>query len=148
MKLNVHSNSDAWYADGLRFTCTQCGNCCTGGPGYVWISTEETERLAEVLKLSAAETVERYCRMIGSRLSLKEGLNAQGNYDCIFLADSPGGKRVCGVYSARPRQCREWPFWEGNLVSREAWDRAGARCPGINQGEVHSVEWIEAARER
>ena len=24
-----------WYAKGLRFTCTQCGNCCSGPPGTV-----------------------------------------------------------------------------------------------------------------
>ena len=27
--------SDPWYNDGLRFTCTRCGHCCTGEPGFV-----------------------------------------------------------------------------------------------------------------
>ena len=27
---------EPWYRDGLRFQCTQCGNCCTGDPGVVW----------------------------------------------------------------------------------------------------------------
>jgi hypothetical protein len=44
MKLDV---LETWYADGLQFTCSQCGNCCTGGPGYVWMSKEEIVRLAE-----------------------------------------------------------------------------------------------------
>ena len=41
MKLPVlekSSDTSPWYAEGLKFTCSQCGNCCTGGPGYVWIS--------------------------------------------------------------------------------------------------------------
>ena len=27
----------AWYSEGLRFECTQCGACCSGEPGYVWV---------------------------------------------------------------------------------------------------------------
>ena len=49
MKLDVIKDGgpgEPWYADGLNFTCTQCGNCCTGGPGFVWISREEIVRLA------------------------------------------------------------------------------------------------------
>ena len=57
-----------WYADGLTFTCTTCGNCCTGGPGYVWVTTEEVRRLAEHLRLTPEEVVERYCRRVGGRL--------------------------------------------------------------------------------
>jgi hypothetical protein len=74
MKLNVlSSDKDApWYAGGLKFTCSQCGNCCTGAPGYVWISREEIVRLAEYLKITAEETVEKYCRKFGDRFSLKE----------------------------------------------------------------------------
>ena len=30
-----------WYAEGLRFKCTECGQCCTGAPGYVWVNEEE-----------------------------------------------------------------------------------------------------------
>jgi len=41
MKLNVVRSEDRpWYADGLSFTCTCSGNCCTGGPGFVWMSEE------------------------------------------------------------------------------------------------------------
>ena len=38
--------ADPWYQDGLRFTCTRCGNCCTGAPGYVWVTPAELEALA------------------------------------------------------------------------------------------------------
>ena len=30
-----------WYEDGLRFSCSQCGNCCTGPPGAVWFTDNE-----------------------------------------------------------------------------------------------------------
>src|SRR5438105_12800885 len=101
MELTVLQATDEdgrpWYADGLKFTCTQGGNCCTGGPGYVWISQEELSRLAEYVKLSLDEVIEKYARRIGNRFSLKERRNA-GSYDCIFLQEikvpSAGGDRV------------------------------------------------------
>ena len=49
-----------WYADGLSFTCTQCGNCCTGGPGYVWISDMEIDRLAGTGDEAAVYTDQAY----------------------------------------------------------------------------------------
>src|SRR5215217_4672098 len=104
MKLKVlpTSATDApWYADGLKFTCSQCGNCCTGAPGYVWVSDDELRRLAAHFKLSVDETIERYCRRIGSRFSLKERVTPQRQYDCIFLKEVNVGrgqvKKVCSV---------------------------------------------------
>ena len=141
MKLKVlpSAETDApWYDDGLKFTCAQCGNCCTGAPGYVWISDEELGWLAAFLQLTVDETIERYCRRIGSRVSLKERRTPQGQYDCIFLQEVKlrGGhvKKVCSVYDVRPLQCRTWPFWDGLLASKKAWDAAGKRCHGINHG--------------
>ena len=143
----LQQDSELWYRDGLSFTCTQCGNCCTGAPGYVWISKVEIARLAEYLKLSADEVIEKYCRRHGNRISLEERRTKEGNYDCIFLQEDPGTrKRTCTVYPVRPLQCRTWPFWDGNLASQENWDRAARRCPGMDRGKEYSLEQIEALR--
>jgi len=143
----INGKAEPWYRDGLSFTCTQCGNCCTGAPGYVWISEAEIERMAEYLKITAAQVVEKYCRRHGERISLAERRTAEGNYDCIFLEEQPGTrKRICTVYPVRPLQCRTWPFWDGNLMSRENWERASRRCPGIDRGKQYSLEQIEALR--
>ncbi len=160
MKLNVVSSTQPWFAEGLNFTCSQCGNCCTGAPGYVYLTREELRRLAEFLKLSIPETMEKYCRRVGSRISLKEK-RGPGGWDCIFLKEiqatsRPDGadqditytKRVCTVYYVRPLQCRTWPFWDGNLASRAAWEHASKRCPGIDQGDRHFTrQQIEALRD-
>ena len=61
-----------WYADGLRFGCTQCGNCCTGPPGYVWFNEEEGRAMAAALSLSESEFYKRHARREGSRWSLRE----------------------------------------------------------------------------
>src|SRR3954451_22178022 len=92
MKLDVlqngsGSNGGPWYAAGLKFTCSQCGNCCTGGPGFVWISKEEIVRLAEHLRLTPQQVVEKYCRKIDGQFSLKESRNSRGEYDCFFLTE-------------------------------------------------------------
>ena len=164
MKLDVLPNStspadaDAWYARGLRFTCTQCGNCCTGGPGYVWISVEEIVRLAKHLSLTPEEVVERYCRKVDGKFSLRERRNARGEHDCIFLEEqaarrrTPGQtitytRRVCTIYSVRPLQCRTWPFWTENLRDEATWNRSSQRCPGMNVGKRYTHEQIVALRD-
>jgi uncharacterized protein len=138
-----------WYGAGLSFSCTQCGNCCTGGPGYVWISKVELERLAVHLGLDVATTLKRYCHKPvggGGRISLKEIRTEGGLHDCIFLTKDERGKRGCSIYPVRPLQCRTWPFWDGLLASREAWDKAGQKCPGMDNGRAYTLEEIEARR--
>lgn len=120
----------AWYTDGLRFECTQCGVCCTGAPGYVWLTRAECDELAEFLGLSGDEFVRRYVRLVGRRRSLVE----EPNGDCIFYDDG------CTVYPVRPGQCRTFPFWPENLKSRGAWEEVSEECEGIGQGPLYSLE--------
>jgi len=128
-----------WYHAGLKFECTQCGDCCTGAPGYVWVNKEEIAGLADLLKLEVAEFERRYVRQVGIRKSLIEFPNG----DCVFLHSESRG---CQVYEARPRQCRTWPFWNSNLASPEAWQRTAQHCPGCNRGKLVTLEKIEAQR--
>jgi hypothetical protein len=146
-----------WFAGGLKFTCSQCGNCCTGGPGYVWVSPEEIVRLAEFLHITADQVVERYCRKVGDRLSFKEK-RGPGGFDCVFLtegketAPSKGGvplkRQGCSIYPVRPLQCRTWPFWPENLSEPGNWERAAQRCHGMNHGRRQfSLRQIESLRD-
>ncbi|MEQ8790510.1 MAG: YkgJ family cysteine cluster protein [Pirellulaceae bacterium] len=128
-----------WYQDGLRFQCTGCGDCCTGGPGFVWVNKEEIAALAEAIGEEDLERFEKlYVRRIGIRKSLKE----LPNYDCVFL----GEDRKCTVYEARPRQCRTWPFWDSNLKSPEAWSDTCDVCPGSGKGKLYQLGQIEEQR--
>ena len=127
--------SQPWYADGLRFACTQCGNCCTGLPGFVWVNDAEIAAIAGFRGESVEEVRGLHTRSEGgTRRSLKE----KSNGDCVFYDRMAG----CTVYPVRPRQCRTWPFWECNTMSPAAWDRAAAECPGCNQGELIPAEEI------
>lgn len=134
-----NSSRDPWYADGLKFTCTQCGNCCTGAPGYVFVSAEEIARIAESLGQSALTP--QQLRRVGRRWSLTEHRNG----DCTFLKEI-NGKRICSIYSVRPLQCRTWPFWDSLLDTPETWAKAAKGCPGMNKGQAHTFVQIEVRR--
>lgn len=131
-----------WYRDGLHFTCTQCGACCTGAPGYVWVGVEELERLAEFMGLDIEAFAARYVRQVRDRLSLIE----RPNGDCIFWSSGVG----CTVYPARPVQCRTWPFWPRNLESPADWRDVQRGCPGSRseQGRWHGLVEIQKIASR
>lgn len=129
------SDSDSpWYRDGLAFTCTRCGACCTGGPGYVWVSAEEIEDLARFRGEKLPAFSKKFVRRVGDRHSLIE---CPGG-DCIFWNTQEG----CTVYLARPVQCRTWPFWPENVETPEDWQRTTAVCPGSGQGRSYKAEQI------
>lgn len=146
MKLTVLT---PWYADGLKFTCTACGDCCTGGHGFVWLSDEEIGRMASHLKLSRAMFLKRHCRTVDGKISLSERRNKKGEYDCIFLKPHPDNPaaRGCSIYPVRPTQCRTFPFWPENLTSEGVWEKVAQGCPGMNRGKAYSRKRIEALRD-
>lgn len=132
----LRSEPQAWYHAGLRFACTQCGHCCTGEPGNVWVNDAEIHALADHLGVDEITFRERYTAERRRGVSLIE----HANHDCIFWA--PG--RGCTVYAMRPRQCRTWPFWRCNLGEPADWQAAAADCPGIDRGPVHDAATISA----
>lgn len=124
-----------WYSDGLQFSCTGCGQCCTGAPGFVWVTNSDVLRLAEDLSLTIDEFSRQYLRFARGRLSLIE----KPNGDCVFWSSSAG----CEVYEARPDQCRSWPFWNANLETARRWGQVADACPGCNHGEHHDLVNIQ-----
>lgn len=126
--------SEPWYSDGLRFTCTRCGNCCTGEPGYVWVNDEELAAIAALRGEPVEQVRALYTRPAARGPTLRE----KDNGDCVFFERGAG----CTVYSVRPRQCRTWPFWESNLATPEDWQRTCRVCPGSGEGELIPAEEI------
>ncbi len=137
---------EKWYKDGLKFNCTQCGHCCAGSPGYVWTTADERRAMADHLELDLADFTKRYARRVGLKYSLKEH-GASRNWGCVFLVRE-NGRQVCSVYSVRPTQCRNWPFWNENLRTAAAWSAAGEDCPGMDTGKQHDFVQIEIQRKR
>lgn len=133
---------EKWYKGGLRFTCTECGNCCTGAPGYVWVTREEIGRIAAHLEHDDGWLPPEQLRRVGFRYSLTE----KSNGDCVFLVSDGEGKRRCSIYPVRPLQCRTWPFWTMNLKTPADWAAASETCPGMNNGKQHEYIQIETVR--
>ena len=127
----------SFYAEGLRFECTNCSRCCRHEPGYVFLSRKDLDLLIAETGLDRDGFISRYCRNVDiggfTRLSLIE----KRNYDCIFWKD--GG---CSVYAGRPLQCRTYPFWTVNLESEADWELLLQECPGAGRGRLYSEREI------
>jgi uncharacterized protein len=128
-----------WYQDGLRFTCTQCGDCCSGAPGHVWVTNDEIAAIAAELGQEASAFEVQFVRKVGARKSLRE----RDGGDCILL---DAASRKCTVYGSRPRQCRTWPFWDSNLKTAEDWKQTCEVCPGSGKGKLYQLSEIEDQR--
>lgn len=132
------SNKLAWYKEGLRFGCTQCGKCCTGAPGLVWVDDNEIQEMAEFLQITVQDFKRLYLRQRDNRYLLVE-LKSR-NHSCVFFKD-----QKCAVYQARPKQCRTYPFWKENLASEASWKLAAEACEGIND-EAPLIPYTEIAK--
>jgi len=129
-----------WFQDGLRFACTKCGNCCTGSPGFTWVSEDEIDRLAARLGLDREAFIRKYTRSAWRQGEERRSLVELRRGDCVFWVSGTG----CSVYEDRPRQCRTWPFWRSNLAERDDWVAAARECPGMDRGQLHAVAEIAA----
>ncbi len=129
----------AWYKDGLRFSCRGCERCCRGAAGNVFVNDEEIEKLAAHFELSNKAFRAEYTRK-GRRGQVL--LTEKKNKECIFYQRKKG----CSIYDLRPQQCRTYPFWGAVLLTAENWEAEGKSCPGIDCGDHHSAEAIEATR--
>ena len=132
---------DTWYSGGLAFECQQSGHCCSGAPGYVWVTKAEIKAIAKHLGWSDGWLDAEHLRRVRFRYSLTE----KPGGDCIFLKRQEG-KTFCKIHEVKPTQCRTWPFWTFNLKSPEHWNGAARNCPGMNRGRRHSFAQIEALR--
>lgn len=132
---------------GLSFSCTMCGNCCSGPEGYVLVDDAEVAAFAARFGITAQEFIRQYTHMTSEGRSLNEKKSV-GGLDCIFLdREKIPGKAVCGVYEDRPVQCRTWPFWPSVIRSRTSWERAKRVCPGMDKGKKHDLVQIRVQRD-
>jgi Fe-S-cluster containining protein len=127
-----------WFDEGVPFHCTACGDCCTGEPGAVWVNDDDIARLAAHFGTTPVEFERDHVRIVGVGRSLFERFNG----DCEFFDNQT---RACGVYVARPTQCRTFPWWPQLIESRAAWQGVCEACEGARVTEpIVSVEEIRA----
>lgn len=120
----------------LRFRCTGCGACCTGGVNHeVALTSREAERIRKTLDVTPAWFRKRYLTRDDPD---QPGIRLGRDGRCPFL----GRNGRCRIYAVRPRQCRTYPWWPELISSRAAWLDEARRCEGMNQGEVVPLERI------
>lgn len=139
--MNPTPNETPWYSKGLCFGCTQCGNCCSGAPGYVWVTLDEIKEIEDYLKKQSI-SLGPYLRRSKGQFSLVE----KSNGDCLFLQRLENGKAICQIHPVKPSQCRKWPFWNTILKTKNDWEKQTTDCPGMNKGKLYSFEEIEKVR--
>ncbi|MEI9950647.1 MAG: YkgJ family cysteine cluster protein [Pseudomonadota bacterium] len=141
----------------LRFRCTACGNCCrdlrvplthadvrrlvdaTGRPAsqiVAWLPTREVDLIGEPGSLVLLDHAAGHALMA---LAQRDGA-------CVFL----GGDERCGVYPARPGNCRLYPF-SASFGRRGGIRRlrllAGTHCDHAHDGQ-HDPHALRAADEQ
>jgi uncharacterized protein len=105
------------------FECHMCGECCYG-EGGIFMSDEETGRIARFLRLSRERFVAAYCETRHGRLYISTGKDGF----CLFHEKGKG----CAIHPVKPRRCEIWPFYEPLLRDEENWRMAMDACPGLN----------------
>jgi uncharacterized protein len=134
--------SEVWYEQGLRFACTQCGNCCRnhGDYAFVNLSPRDLAEIPRFLGITLEEFMTRYAtKEPGHHPTLR--MDAP---QCPFLDE----QSRCTIYAVRPMQCRTWPFWRSNLEQAKWLGAVRERCPGIGQGETFAREHVDAEAAR
>ncbi|MBN2542009.1 YkgJ family cysteine cluster protein [bacterium] len=125
-----------FYDKGLRFSCQQCGNCCSLEEGDIYISFEDVVAITEYLGITEKRFEEEYLQIRDRFYVVKQ--NGE-NGPCIFLTED----RTCSIYPVRPYQCRTFPFWKENLTSKKTWDDLKKFCSGIGIGKLFTKSEID-----
>ncbi|MCA1743029.1 MAG: YkgJ family cysteine cluster protein [Desulfovibrionales bacterium] len=105
------------------FNCTMCGQCCQGDGGIV-ATLEEQQSMADFLNLSLSKFQETYIRQSGQKYFVQT--NASGL--CLLFVQDKG----CIAHPVKPKTCRAWPFFRGNLMDESSFEMAREYCSGIN----------------
>ncbi|MEO9188781.1 MAG: YkgJ family cysteine cluster protein [Acetobacteraceae bacterium] len=134
----------------MALDCVKCPSLCCRMAGYVEVSRADIRRLARHLGLTvrafeAKHIVER-TRKGSKRIKTGHGV-------CQFLRED----RMCGVYEARPRDCRGYVCWNQQddtvfqfarffQTSPEELRRAENADREGHDGERHAPDGSQAGR--
>lgn len=150
--------------NGIEFSCQMCGDCCKGfNEGEVYLYEEDILRLAKHLNMVDKEGLKKfakkYVKVINDTFFWRETGASRGktykfktlsfvftgnDEHCHFLDDN----NRCTVHTARPFQCRCFPFWKMMVTSRKNVIEYAKKCPGLQaslkgQGKYYNPQEIQ-----
>ncbi|MFX0058735.1 MAG: YkgJ family cysteine cluster protein [Candidatus Hodarchaeota archaeon] len=147
------------FEKGIHFSCQMCGTCCRGfNEGEVYLYRDDIIRLANFLGYKGnngfREFAKKFLKVVKNTFYWKEPKATRGkNYKvntlgfkftgedehCHFLKDNK-----CNVHSARPFQCRCFPFWQMMVSNKNNFIDYSKKCPGLRtlKGTYYSREKV------
>ena len=135
--MSVPQPKSPWYRDGLAFTCTQCGDCCTA---CAWLCLGHGRGDASDRRAPGGgpPDIRRAVRPAGRR-SLQSDRETRGGLHllgpCLGLHGLSRSARPVPRLAVLARE----------PLQRTSWERVCAVCPGAGQGRVHTLEEIRAS---
>jgi len=145
--------------NGIEFSCQMCGKCCTGfNDGEVYLYKEDILRLADFLKIKGKKELrdfaQKYLKVVDDSFFWKDpnaqrgktyryktlGFKFTGEDEhCHFLKGNN-----CSVHTARPFQCRSFPFWQMMVSSTKNFENYAQKCKGLQvlKGKFYTKEEI------
>lgn len=117
----------------MRFECQKdCVICCTR-PGVIYFSEEDIVVAGKFLRLAPDQFKLKYLVRAGDTWYIDVD-----DRPCPFLK-----LKGCSIHTAKPQQCRAYPFWRENLLSKKHWKVVGEVCPGVDVGPRISPDKVE-----
>ncbi len=107
-----------------NFKCIGCGLCCRQD-GRVWLNNDDIEAAAKSLGI----TSDKFKRDFTEYFLFKGRALVKDGEECCFILND----NRCKIYEARPKQCREYPFWKHVIKDREEWDHLAGFCEGVRR---------------
>ena len=145
--------------NGIEFSCQMCGKCCTGfNDGEVYLYEEDILRLADFLKIKGKKGLrdfaKKHLKVVDDSFFWKDpnaqrgktyryktlGFKFTGEDEhCHFLKGNN-----CSVHTARPFQCRSFPFWQMMVSSTKNFENYAQKCKGLQvlKGKFYTKEEI------
>jgi len=96
---------ECWYQEGVRFSCTQCGRCCTGPEGFVWVDDHEVKAIAKYLNLSIEELHQKHTHLVDMD-SLDSVKNPSLSQHTDFFPPTADGEENAKKASLKKKQKR------------------------------------------
>ena len=131
--MNSLDDRSYFFDQGIYFECQNCGDCCTGDPGTIYVDRDDISRIARHLNSPVSHLIEKYLYPHKNSYSIREDSDGR----CLFYKNNG-----CRIYPVRPNQCSTYPFWFENLRSLKVWRRVSRMCPGIGRGSFYSKKQI------
>ncbi len=111
------------------FRCKRSGRCCQVRGGIAWVDPIEQDAIATHMNLPVQSFRTKHTRELTDPRTgeLRTALRDREDGACELLEAG----NQCSVYEARPKQCRDFPYWDSVAGELASFERARAICPGI-----------------